>query len=265
MSINPGKPTIRIPTGIFIWIEKNLYGKKLKFYYGKDYLSTQEQVSYYNYYRDAEDNRTGSETDRLYFYDRSIYRPGQTIYFKGILIAGEYKTRKFITVEQIKTKIFLVDVNDQKIDSLVLTSNDFGSIQGNFRLPSNLLNGEFSLLDEKTKDEKTFSVEEYKRPTFYITYDSVKGSWKVGDSILVQGAALAYAGNAIDGAKMSWRVLRESYFPYPWLFKFYPSVSEEEIAHGETTTGANGKFSIRFKAWPDNTISKATNRFFLTG
>jgi hypothetical protein len=150
---------------------------------------------------------------------------------RAVKAAGGEKKLNGIGAFTLKVK-GQIAVNDQKIDSLVLTSNDFGSIQGNFRLPSNLLNGEFRLRDEKTKDEMAFSVEEYKRPTFYIAYDTVKGSWKAGDSIRIKGSTLAYSGNTIDGAKMSWRILRESYFPYPWLFKFYPSVSEEEIAHG---------------------------------
>jgi hypothetical protein len=243
--------------------EKTYSEKKLKFYYGKDYLSEQEQVSYYNYNNDTEDNadRTGKLTDFI-FTDRSIYRPGQVVYFKGILVARDSKTKKYKAAEQTKTKIFLSDVNDQKIDSVVLTSNDFGSIKGSFRLPVNLLNGEFSLQDEKTQNEKSFSVEEYKRPTFYVAYDSVKGSWRVGDSIRIKGTALAYSGNSIDGAKLSWRVVRESRFPYPWLFKFYPSNSEQEIAHGESMTDAGGKFNIHFKAWPDKSITKTVKPVF---
>ena len=67
-----------------------------------------------------------------------------------------------------------MDVNDQNIDSLILISNDFGSFQGSFRLPQNLLNGEFSIRDAETSEEQTFSVEEYKRPSLYVEYDSVK-------------------------------------------------------------------------------------------
>ena len=89
------------------------------------------------------------------------------------------------------------------------------------------------------------------------TYDSVRGSFKVGDTIQLKGTALAYAGNAIDAANLSWRVYRESQFPYPWLFRYIPSITEQEIAHGESTTDADGKFHIRFKASPDKSINKS--------
>ena len=81
------------------------------------------------------------------FTDRSISGRVKTVYFKGILVTRDFKIRKYKIADQVKTKIFLVDVNDQKIDSLSLKSNDFGSLQGTFHLPQNLLNGEFTIQD----------------------------------------------------------------------------------------------------------------------
>ncbi len=239
---------------------------KLEFNIGKDYLSN-TQYLYNNYKNDDDDDydkdRESYEADETHiFTDRSIYRPGQTVYFKGLLITRDLGTKKYRAAVQQNSKVFLLDVNSQKIDSLLLKSNDYGSINGSFKIPQNLLNGEFRILDEQSGDEKTFSVEEYKRPSFYVTYDSIKDSYKVGDSVKLSGSVLAYAGNSIDRATLEYRVYRESRFPYPWMFRFYPSASETEITSGESVTDVNGKFNIQFIARPDRAVSKLTKPIY---
>ena len=233
---------------------------KLEFNIGKDYLSN---TQYLYYRREGDNDSRDKQKFRDYiFTDRSIYRPGQTVYLKGLLITQDLKTLRYKAASQRQTKIFLQDVNDQKIDSIILKSNEFGSVHGSFQLPQNVLSGEFSILDGQTDEKQEFSVEEYKRPSFYVEYDSIKNSYRVGDSIEMPGAAIAYASTPIDGAKLSYRVYRESRFPYPWLFRSYPSNSEGEITHGELITNTKGKFNIRFKAQPDKSISKSTKPIY---
>jgi uncharacterized protein YfaS (alpha-2-macroglobulin family) len=130
---------------------------KLEFNIGKDYLSNTQYLYYSR--DDEEDSKDGQKFRDDIFTDRSIYRPGQTVYFKGLLITRDLKTKKYRAAVQQNSKIFLMDVNSQKIDSLLLKSNDYGSIQGSFKIPQNLLNGEFRILDEQSGDEKAFSVE----------------------------------------------------------------------------------------------------------
>ncbi len=230
--------------------------EKLVFHFGNDFLSISQ---YINYYRNYEEEQQSNKklTDYL-FTDRSIYRPGQTVYFKGLLISRDRKNKKFEIALQQKTKIILKDVNDQMVDSLVLKSNDFGSVQGAFHLPENLLGGEFSIYDAMTEDEQTFSVEEYKRPSFYVEFDSVKSAYRLGDTIRLGGMAQAFAGNAIDDAKFNFRVYRETFFPYTWMFRSFPHSTEVEVAQGEGFTDANGRFYIHFPALPDKSVSKLT-------
>jgi uncharacterized protein YfaS (alpha-2-macroglobulin family) len=242
--------------------DKMYNNMKMEFYRGTEYFSTAQYIQFY--YRNEEENNSNksNELSDYIFTDRSIYRPGQTLHFKGLLLSRDAKTKKYKIVAQQQSTIYLLDVNDQKADSLVVKSNDFGSFNGNFKLPQNLLNGEFRLSDEMTGDQQSFSVEEYKRPTFYVDYDSIKGSYRIGDTIRVQGSATAYAGNKINGASLKWRVYREARFPYPWLFRFYPSHTEQEIAHGESETDPDGKFNIRFVALPDKLIKPSTRPVF---
>src|SRR6185436_14407761 len=97
-------------------------------------------------------------------------------------------------------------------------------------------------------------VEEYQRPKFYVEYDRQQGAYRLGDSIRVHGTAKAYAGNNIDGAAVSYRVVRKARFPWWYSWRFAPSGSEQEIAHGTAKTDANGKFDIGFTAIPDRSV-----------
>jgi len=222
------------------------------------------------------DNETGDDAgDKIkyekdngrtfFFTDRSIYRPGQTVYFKGIVVTRDFGTRQAKVMTSFKTKVILYDVNGGKVDSLELTTNEFGSYHGTFKLPENLLNGEFSIKDDSTGGTSPFSVEEYKRPKFYVEYEKLKGSYRVGDTIRVKGDAKAYAGNNIDGATVKYRVLRKARYPYPWLYGRWgkPVATDgQEIAHGEMRTDAAGKFTIVFAALPDLQVNKELDPVF---
>ena len=193
------------------------------------------------------------------FTDRSIYRPGQTVYFKGIEVTRDAGDHKDKPMAGDPVKLFLQDANNQIVDSLALTTNDFGSYHGAFRLPENRLNGSYTIRVSDNRGSVDFSVEEYKRPKFFVVYDTLKGSYRVGDSIRVTGMAKAYSGNGIDGAKVVYRVTRRARFRYSWLFwrRVMPN-SFTEIQHGEIKTDAQGRFSIPFFALPDLKVSPDT-------
>ncbi|MGB5008356.1 MAG: MG2 domain-containing protein, partial [Ferruginibacter sp.] len=225
--------------------------------YGADELFMDESVynGYYNSYVTEKEKRT------FLFTDRSIYRPGQTLYFKGIVISKEKDISKSAVIPNFKTVIQLKDANGQKSAELSVTTNEFGSYNGSFRLPEGVMNGNFSLYDTTTKTAYGFSVEEYKRPKFFTELQKPKGTYRINDSIEVTGTAKAYAGNNIDGAKVSYRVVRKVRYPIWWgwgYFKRFPTgnTEEMEITNGITQTDAKGEFKITFKAIPDETVDK---------
>ena len=235
---------------------ENLY---LDIHYQNDHLHLQDGI--YNYYRSNEADE--DTVQKIFFFtDRSIYRPGQTVYFKGIAVHQKGNNNS-ISVDY-KTKIFLQDANANDIDSVIVITNEFGSFNGKFQLPQNSLNGQFTIYDEDDDNETSFSVEEYKRPKFYVDFEKIKNSYKVNESIIVTGTAKAYAGNNIDGAKVSYRVVRRPRFIYIWYFSRWsqPSTTQMEIAHGETTTDKDGKFFIQFTAIPDKKINVAYDPVF---
>jgi uncharacterized protein YfaS (alpha-2-macroglobulin family) len=212
--------------------------------------------SYYSYSYGNEYHRT---EQTFFFTDRAIYRPGQTIYFKGILFEKSDKGRKNEVIAKRSTSVTLYDANGQKVESKNFTTNEFGSFTGTFNAPEGLLTGNMRI--ENENGSVYFSVEEYKRPKFYAEFDTLKKDFALNDEVQVSGKALAYAGNNVDGAKVSYRVVRSYYFPYPWLcyyYRYMPQTSEMEIANGTTTTNAKGNFKIDFKALPDESIDPKT-------
>src|SRR5690606_25323493 len=150
-------------------------------------------------------------------------------------------------VAQEKVTVSLYDANRQKINTINLTSNDYGSYTGNFVLPEGLLNGQFFITEDLTKSSKYFRVEEYKRPKFSVEIKKPLGSYRVNDEVTVTSNAKAFAGNVIDGAAVNYRVVRKVRYPIWWGYgrSFWPpmdSNEEQEITNGKTQTDAQGNF-----------------------
>jgi len=194
----------------------------------------------------------------FFFTDRAIYRPGQTIYFKGIML--EKTADKFEIMPNKKTTVEFYDVNYQKISSLDLVTNEYGSFHGNFTAPQGVLNGNMRI--ENNSGTVNISVEEYKRPKFEVRFLPIKGSYKLNQKLSISGIALAYAGNAIDNAKVKYRIVREVRYPFYYWFRNYYKTSSTEIKNGFLETDENGKFTIDFKAIADKSIDKKNNPVF---
>ncbi len=230
------------------------------------FLQNEEYDYDYDDFDDYGNNDKTKGNITYLFTDRSIYRPGQTVYFKGIVLKKEKNAANSKVLPNYSTTIFLQDANKQKVSLEKVTTNEFGSFHGSIKLPEGLMNGNFTLTDLKNRHSAYFSVEEYKRPKFFVQIPAPKGTYQVNDSIKVTGTAKAYAGNNIDGAKVKYRVVRRIQYPY-WLgwwggLYSYGRESEVEIANGETTTDEKGAFNITFKAIPDETVDKKFQPIF---
>jgi uncharacterized protein YfaS (alpha-2-macroglobulin family) len=234
------------------------------FSFGNDKIST----------RDADDNDGAlwqqqqaappKQSQTIFFTDRSIYRPGQTLYFKGILFSTDGKTPEILTRQ--KQTITFYDTNDQVVSSQDVVTNEYGTFNGTFTTPSSVLTGQMHLqVNDNQNSSFYFSVEEYKRPKFEVKLDSLQGSYRLGDEIKATGAAMTYSGAVIDGASVSYRVVRQTIIPLWWKYwyGYYPSTPEMEITNGQATTDANGKFVINFRAIPDESVDKKTSPVFL--
>ncbi len=220
---------------------------------------TLEVNSYFNINR-AEKKTPVTTTKTFLFTDRSIYRPGQTIYFKGIVLSSaDYGRRNEVQASKTMTLGFY-DANNQKLQTMEVTTNAFGSYTGKFTASEGVLGGQMSIRDEGGSGDVSFSVEEYKRPKFYVAFDTLKGNYSLDQELQVKGFAKAYAGNNIDGATVSYRVVRTARFPYYWCFYRWgmPSSPQREIVSGKTVTGVDGSFTVTFRTIPDKSVDPRT-------
>lgn len=231
----------------------NSHSYYIRVTHGKDVLHLDD--SYYNY-RYKTDKPTVKKTTS-FFLDRAIYRPGQTIYFKGLVLEHLPNHKIPNLVPKTKRRVTLYDASYQKVADLALTSNDYGTFNGSFTAPTSGLLGQMHLKDEATGSHHYFRVEEYKRPKFEVTALAIKKAYKLGDSVTVKGLAKAYAGNNIDGALVRYRVVRQVQFPYwDWRWGWHIPYRQEQqqITFGETVTNDKGEYSITFEAQPDYSI-----------
>jgi len=225
-------------------------GKISSYYFSietdSDYYLSNEHLYLYKNSNTPQNTRIHTR----FFTDRTLYRPGQTIYFKGI--SYESTGEKRDVKANWKSTVSFYDVNHQKVKDVNVTTNEFGSFTGSFVAPFGVLTGQMTI--KNGNGSTSFRVEEYKRPKFSTEINPLEGEYKVNDDVTVTGVATAYAGNKIDGADVSFRVTRTTrYNYYRWGWWYGNQNTEKEILLGETTTDENGEYTITFNALPDET------------
>ena len=175
------------------------------------------------------------------FPDRSIYRPGQTVYFKGIVYQARGNFEAVIPGE--KYTINLHDANGKIIDTKEFISNDYGSFNGEFTLPQGLRNGTFSLRSDKGSVWQSVQVEEYKRPNFEVSFTENTNTYQLGDEVEIKGNVKSFSGVSLEDTKLSYTISRQG--GWPFFRRFSPP---EQITAGEVRTDGSGNFKIRFGA-----------------
>ena len=197
------------------------------------------------------------------FTDRAIYRPGQTVRFKGVAAYYDRNKNDYHTLNDENFTVVFSDANQKEISKLELKSNDKGSFQGSFTAPNDRVLGMAYLTCRD--DQSMIRVEEYKRPKFYAEVGPAQKAPKLGENVIVTGKALSYTGAAIDGGKVKWSVTRRAIWPEwcRWCWWYVPqNNSAKQIAHGVAVTKADGTFDVPFIAEPDKDIDPATEPVF---
>lgn len=182
-------------------------------------------------------NKQNTRTTVDLFTDRPIYRPGQKVEVSGIAYtrtADEMHTEK-----AFRAKLTLYSANYKELDSLLVETDDYGMFSGSFTLPKTVMPGTFrlQLKGGSVDTSMSFSVEEYKRPTFTATTSPVTTAYALGDTVKVEGKAETYTGVAVAKAKVHYTIVRNV-----WLR--YGRSDNSRSVHGETTTDSEGHFSI---------------------
>ncbi|TWT80819.1 MG2 domain protein [Planctomycetes bacterium CA13] len=228
-------------------------------------LSSKDNISTYR----NRDSETTVEQTR-FFTDRSIYRPGQTIRYKGICLRFNQKRNNYQTISNRNVVVVFSDANNKEIERVSLRTNDYGSFSGSVTAPRDRLMGQMFLrVDGKPPGQTAIRVEEYKRPKFKVTLNPPSEAAKLNGDVKLQGNATAYTGAAIDDSLVSYRIVREVRYPIWWGWStgrfWFPDRTQgnQEIAHGTVRTNTNGSFDIEFVAKPDLSVPTESEPTFM--
>ena len=213
---------------------------------GDDNLLSEQSFHLYALYKNK-DERYSTHL----FTDRAIYRPGQTVYFQGIVTRR--KGEELSLVNNYKESVSFRDANWQEISSAKFTTDAYGSFSGSFVIPTDRLNGVFHL--NADQGSTTIRVEEYKRPTFEVNFEKPKEQYKLNQEVTVHGDVKAYAGFGLDDVEYSDRVIRKTSFPWRCWWWWYPTIEDEQITYGKARTDENGKFAVTFHLKPSLSIA----------
>ena len=158
----------------------------------------------------------------MFFTDRSLYRPGQTIDYKGICIRVDQQGDDYSVLPNEPVTVVFVDCNNKEIERQQQKTNEYGSFSGSFTAPRDRLTGQMTIrVDGQPQGASNVSVEEYKRPKFQVTLDAPKTAPKLNDKVTMPGKAMAYTGAAVDGAKVRWRVVRQVRYRVWWYWCYW--------------------------------------------
>ncbi|MGM0607168.1 MAG: alpha-2-macroglobulin family protein [Candidatus Muiribacteriota bacterium] len=194
----------------------------------------------------------------LFMTDRALYRPGQSIHFKGIVVDVDGENDNYKVKPDKNVEIKFIDVNREEIETVELRSNDFGSISGTFTAPTDGLTGSMTIRASGIAGSTRVQVEEYKRPKFSVELERPEEEYRVDDTVKVPGQAVSYSGAPVNNAHISFRVRREVRFPfwYSWFYGRGFSSEAQEVAYGTALTDSAGNFILEFEAVPDRLVAK---------
>ncbi len=214
---------------------------------------TYKKTVYEDWNKQSISSYGGKEYVEVLFYtDRSIYRPGQKVSFKGILYQTKESGNEIVKNKSVQ--LILNDDNRDEIEKRTVTTNEMGSFSGTFKLPKNILTGDFTIdveeLDDYTDtdeeafwdksslndDSFSFKVEEYKRPTFIVEVDEIKKNIYFNDEVELVGRAKSLAGGSIANAQVIVKIEADNY-TYKDFF----------VKNDTITTDEAGEFKYKLK------------------
>ncbi|MDE5789816.1 MAG: hypothetical protein K2H96_01115 [Muribaculaceae bacterium] len=193
------------------------------------------------------------------FTDLSIYHPGDTVRFSGVVYKGKGPKLEMAPGQDVK--VILNDANYQPKDTVSLRADRFGRLDGSFRLPSDGLLGNWFLQMNDGKNyisQSYFEVADYKSPTFYVVTDGTEGEIALGDVVRVKGEVKTYSGMPVAGADVKFSV---KYLPWRWGRVFD---NGNATYGGKVESSADGSFIIELPTAGLKGTPYQTGRYQLT-
>lgn len=170
------------------------------------------------------------------FTDRSLYRPGQTVQVSGILYGQTGDSVRVLKGEECE--VILSNSQTRQVAEAVVTTDDFGTFSTEFVLPQQVLPGNFSV-SVKGLSARYIRVEEYRRPTFDVTFEPYTAPYRMGDTLMVKGMARTFAGAPVRLGKVRYQLTCSR----AWLWR--ASSGEQNLLSGEVETASDGTFSLQ--------------------
>ena len=159
--------------------------------------------------RDRYYEKKDNETKYQVYTDRALYRPGQKVHASAISYTVKKGLDASVPGKSMELKFVLSDANWKQVAEQKVTTDEYGTASVDFELPKEGKTGQYSISVNGTASEY-FRVEEYKRPTFEITFPKVNEKYTWGDTVVVKASAKTYAGVPVQGAKVEYQVTRRN-------------------------------------------------------
>ena len=184
---------------------KNVDGKVL-IYTSTDKFAPAKDIylSRARYYEKKDD-----EVKYQLFTDRAIYRPGQKVHATAVSYIVKKGLDASVPGKSMELKFILRDANWKQVAEQKATTDEYGTASVDFELPQGGQTGMYHV-SVNNRANSSFRVEEYKRPTFEITFPKVNEKYTWGDTVVVKASAKTYAGVPVQGAKVEYQVTRRN-------------------------------------------------------
>ena len=191
------------------------------------------------------------------FTDRAIYRPGQKVHATAVSYIVKKGLDASVPGKSMELKFILRDVNWKQVAEQKATTDEYGTASVDFELPKEGLTGQYSISVNGTATEYV-RVEEYKRPTFEITFPKVNEKYTWGDTVVVKASAKTYAGVPVQGARVEYKVTRRNQM---W---WWGARSADVLVKSDTTvTREDGTFEVEIPLEASQSESKADMNDFM--
>lgn len=228
-------------------------GKNISYYRVIMGLDTALRSSWINTYSAVDyPIKQSDERNRLaLFSDRGIYRPGQTVFIKGIAYSQDKSEAKPLVHKSYT--LVLRGANGDEISKKEFKTNEFGSFNGSFVLPAQTLNGSF-VIEAGGGSSLFFNVEEYKRPVFTVDLLPVTQEVVFGDTMSVDGVVRTFSGVNVQNATVYYTITSSPY----WLRGGGSYFMPQTVAEGTTQLTADGAFKVSFR--PQKRVAELNSR-----
>ena len=203
----------------------------------------------------------GETRAALVYTDRSIYRPGQKLYWKVLAYKGRTDLGRISPESGRQAGVWLEDINGQRVAEATVTTNAFGTASGEFVIPAagRPLGG--WRLRTSPDGYAAVRVEEYKRPTFEVTVKDPEKPLRLNKPAALKGEARYYFGLPVTGGEAVWQVKREPVYPRWWWWGWREpgGTRSQTVAGGRAKIDADGAFAVEFTPRADERKDAASS------